>query len=110
MKTNVLLLALSLGANLVWAEAAKPAAKRPKPKVIDLDFSDDEVPPPAALPAAPAPVPARSARVHSDSHPWVYWAMGVSVVAAGGVGWYLHEQQAKEPVVTRTDQVFTDER
>ena len=85
------------------AEAGS-APERPAGKTVDLDlnldFADEEpVPEPRITSAPPA------------SHAWVYWALGATATAAaGGLGWYMHENQAKEPAVTRSEQVFTDDR
>ena len=83
------------------AEAGSAAA-REAGKAIDLDlnldFADED---PEAQP--------RVSGAQPGSHAWMFWAMGATV-AAGGLGWYLHENQAKEPAVTRSEQVFTDDR
>lgn len=115
MKACVFLSALCLAAQAASADPApnraappRSAAVPPKPKVIDLDFSDD-----GAEEPVPARVPAKSpAAIAPESHQWVYWTMGATALAAaaGGVGWYWHKEQAKTPTVTRSEQVFTDDR
>ncbi len=104
MKSAAFLIALAVGAAQAGSDPGHPPHRAPtvKSKTVDLDltldFADEVEPAPkVAVLSAPA------------SHAWIYWAMGATV-AAGGLGWYLHENPAKEPVVTRNDQVFTDDR
>lgn len=78
----------------------KPAPA--KPKVIDLDFTDDDD-------GAAAPRPRVRTGGNAGSDQWIYWTVGASVLA-GGVGWYFLEERQKDPIVTRNEQVFTDER
>jgi hypothetical protein len=106
MKACLFLIALAIGAAQAAGDRSRgtPRAAAPKPKVTDLDLTQDfaeeeEAPPRPAAPAISA----------SHSHPWIYWALGATVTA-GGVGWYLHESQKKESAVTRNEQVFTDDR
>ena len=108
MKKSALLFAFAAG----FAQAAGDLARPPhrampaipaKAKVVDLDLTldfaeEEEV---RSAPRASASAP--------GSNGWIYWAMGATV-AAGGLGWYLHEQDTKDPGVTRTEQVFTDDR
>jgi hypothetical protein len=102
------LLILGLACGLVFGPAFGEAAKPPqkpapaKPKVIDLDFTDDD-----GETAAPRS-PARTGG-NARSGQWIYWTLGASVLA-GGVGWYFLEERQKDPIVTRNEQVFTDER
>lgn len=100
----ILGLASGLALGPAFGEAAKPPQKpvRAKPKVIDLDFTDDDDD--IAAPRAPA----RTGRSPA-SNQWIYWTVGASVLA-GGVGWYYLEERQKDPIVTRNEQVFTDER
>ena len=102
MKAIAFLIMLCVGSCLARGDNGRPAPKAAlaKPKVIDLDFTEDEEA--VAERAARVPVP-------QPSHQWIYWTVGATVVA-GGVGWYLHEDQKKQPVVTRNEQIFTDER
>ena len=108
MRAKAFLIALGVSLALSFGEAAKPAPApthnpaRAKPKVIDLDFTDDSDEAPDVRAAQPS-LTATGAR------PWIFWTLGASAVAAGGVTWYLLENR-KEPEVTRSEQVFTDER
>ncbi|MDB5050592.1 MAG: hypothetical protein JWO30_3663 [Fibrobacteres bacterium] len=104
MKAIAFLIAVSLGSHLAWGDAVKAPAKntRPKPKVVDLDFSDDEE---SNGKSSQSIVPS------SGVHPWIYWTLGATVAAAaGGVGFYLYQDRTKTPTVTRNEQVFTDDR
>ena len=96
-------LACGLAFGPAFAEGAKPPRKPApaKPKVIDLDFTDDD--------EAPAPRPRARTGGNPGSGQWIYWTLGASVLA-GGVGWYFLEKRQQDPVVTRNEQVFTDER
>lgn len=97
--------AFAVGFAQAAGENARPSHRAMKPgsKVVDLDLTldfdeDDE-----------GRSTARASSAAPGSRGWIYWAMGATV-AAGGLGWYLHEQDAKAPGVTRTEQVFTDDR
>jgi hypothetical protein len=105
MRTKAFLIVFGLCAGIAVGDAGKPAPRqaRPKPKVIDLDFTDDDDD------EAPAARQAAHVKSSSPARPWIYWTLGATAVAAGGVGWYLYDQK-KAPVVTRSEQVFTDER
>jgi hypothetical protein len=95
------LIALGVGMGLALGDAPKPAKPpRAKPKIIDLDFTQDD----EDWTAAP-----KSAEDNASPGRWIYWTLGAGVVAAGGVGWYLYQDQ-QEPTVTRNEQIFTDER
>jgi hypothetical protein len=93
-----------LAVGLACGDAVKPSQKpvRAKPKVIDLDFTDDD---------DDSPAPQSRSRLGSGAadRQWIYWSVGASVLA-GGVGWYILEERQKDPIVTRNEQVFTDER
>ncbi|MDB5105147.1 MAG: hypothetical protein JWP91_2836 [Fibrobacteres bacterium] len=106
MKSTPFLAILCVASLLAPDVGAKTEGKnsRAKPKVIDLDFTDDDE-------SAPIPASAGTVRAQApaDSHEWLYWTLGATVVA-GGVGWYLSEGSSKEPTVTRNEQIFTDER
>ena len=78
-------------------------AVRPKPKLIDLDFSDDDDDLAAGHQAS------RGGGLRAAFPPWIYWALGATAVTAG-VGLYLLEEKANGPTVTRKEQVFSDER
>jgi hypothetical protein len=107
MKAIAFLIVLCLSADMAWAGGTgRPGRKpaQPKPKVIDLDFTEEdrESEAVAAAPSVSAP---------EVGNGWVYWTLGGALVAAaGGVGWYLHHEQDPETSVTRKDQIFTDER
>jgi hypothetical protein len=106
MKAIAFLIVLCLSADTSWGGGAgRPGRKpaQPKPKVIDLDFTEED-----RESDVVAAAPSASAR--PDSRGWVYWTLGGALVAAGGVGWYLHQEQDPETSVTRKDQIFTDER
>jgi hypothetical protein len=98
------LLIAGLAVGLACGDSVKAPQKpvRAKPKVIDLDFTDDD-----------DDSPASHTRSRQDGgvagRQWIYWSVGASVLA-GGVGWYLLEERQKDPIVTRNEQVFTDER
>jgi hypothetical protein len=100
--------------------AAKPS--NPRPRIVDLDFTEDEDmpeprPKPAPIRPAPqappasahAPAPAAALAAPAASHRWIYWTMGATAVAAGGLGWFWYHGTG-EAKVTRSEQVFTDER
>jgi hypothetical protein len=105
MKKIAFLFAFAVGFAQAAGETARPPHRAVKvgSKVIDLDltldFDEDQDGQSGQRASAAAP----------GSHGWIYWAMGATV-AAGGLGWYLHDQDAKAPAVTRTEQVFTDDR
>jgi hypothetical protein len=100
--------AFGVGMGLVFGDAPKPdKSPHAKPKVIDLDFSEDNgdwMGPPMERDGHAAPHGG-----HAASHRWLYWTLGAGAAAAGGVGWYLF-RDAKEPAAARNEQVFTDER
>lgn len=113
MNKIAFLIALAVGAAQASGAPSRPPNHAPKAeaaplpgvgagKTIDLDLNLD------LADEDPEPRP-RVANGQPESHAWVYWALGATA-AAGGLGWYLHENQAKEPVVTRSEQVFTDDR
>jgi hypothetical protein len=99
---------LGLACGLAFGPAFGEAARTPqqpiraKPKVIDLDFTDtdDDV---------AEPQPRQRTGGSRGTRQWIYWTVGASVLA-GGVGWYFLEDRRKDPIVTRNEQVFTDER
>ncbi|MEO6097769.1 MAG: hypothetical protein ABIW76_19790 [Fibrobacteria bacterium] len=97
-----------LACGLTFGPAFGKGARQPqnpaleKSKVIDLDFTDDDGEFAASIP------PARTAG-NTGSRQWIYWTVGVSVLA-GGVGWYFLEERQNDQLVTRNEQVFTDER
>lgn len=80
------------------------ARSAPIKKAVDLDLNMDLEDEP--LPAAP-PRPAPEA---GPSRAWMYWTAAGATLAAGGLGWYIHENQSKQPATIRNDQVFTDDR
>ena len=96
-------IALCLGADPGWAANGRPGRKppQPKPEVIDLNFTE------AAEETAGS---AQTGSERADSHRWIFWTVGGALVSAGGVGWYLHQEQDEEPSVSRNDRIFTDER
>jgi hypothetical protein len=68
--------------------------------------------PPAPPAPAQAPAPAASTAAlaaPAASNRWIYWTMGATAVAAGGLGWFWYHGTG-EAKVTRSEQVFTDER
>ena len=101
MASKTFFIAYCLGMGLALGNAPKPD-KPPhvKSKVIDLDFTDDG----ENWDAAPG-----SGHGRESDRRWIYWPLGAGVVAAGGVGWYIFQDQ-RDPTVTRNEQVFTDER
>jgi len=108
MKKTVILFALAVGFGQAAGDNAR-TARRASPAIpaksnavdldLTLDFAEDETARPVT----------RAARTTPGAYAWMYWAMGATV-AAGGLGWYIHEQDAKTPGVTRSEQVFTDDR
>lgn len=100
----ILGLAFGLGFSPAYGEGAKPSQKpvRAKPKVIDLDFTEDD-----------GDITRPRTRTWTGGNPgsgqWIYWTLGASLLA-GGVGWYYLEERQKEPIVTRNEQIFTDDR
>jgi hypothetical protein len=106
MKAMSLLIALAMGAAQAGGmETRMRARSAPIKKAVDLDLNMDlaeDAPVPAA-PAAPAPE-AKASRA------WMYWTAAGATLAAGGVGWYIHENMAKQPATIRNEQVFTDDR
>lgn len=108
MKKSVIMLALAVGLAQAAGDHGRPPNRPPraKAKAVDLDLTLDF----ADEAAESAPPPRTAAAAHKQgSHAWIYWAMGATV-AAGGLGWYLHDQQDVQPGVKRSEQVFTDER
>ncbi|MEO7426258.1 MAG: hypothetical protein ABI036_13805 [Fibrobacteria bacterium] len=101
MKAIAFAICVCLGAPLARDDSARaPAAKpRPKSKVVDLDFGEDESP--AAI--------GSSGEGASGTRPWVYWALGASAVAAG-ITWYWLEDRSPTAETERKEQVFTDQR
>ena len=94
------LIAWAVGMGLAFGDAPKPDKPlRAKPKVIDLDFTDDD--------EAWTPAPKRTAA--ASPRRWLYWTLGAGAVAAGGAGWYLLHGE-REPAATRNELIFTDER
>lgn len=94
-------MALCVGMGTALGDDPKPdKPPRAKPKVIDLDFTNDG----EIWTAAPG----RRDKRESDSR-WIYWTVGAGLAAVGGVGWYLFQDQ-RDPSVTRNEQIFTDER
>jgi hypothetical protein len=110
MRKTVFLIALAVGLAQATGDNGRPPNRPPraaKPKAVDLDltldFADEDYYPSAAPHSASAPA-------KDASYAWVYWTVGAATVAAGGLGWYLHDRQDAKPGVTRSEQVFTDER
>lgn len=100
MASKTFFIAFCVGMGLALGDVPKPnKTTRAKPKVIDLDFTDD------GEKWASAP---KTYERESNSG-WIYWTVGAGLAAAGGVGWYLF-QDRQDPTVTRNEQVFTDER
>jgi hypothetical protein len=101
MKAILFLLGLGLGSQLSMAEQnhVQPRDPHPKPKVVDLDFSEASEDVPASGTGGPqSRIPA-----------WGFWAIGATVAASGiGIGWYWHEESSDSPANTRHEQVFTD--
>jgi hypothetical protein len=101
MASKTFFIAFCVGMGLALGDAPKPnKPPRAKSKVIDLDFTEDG----ENWAAAP-----KSPDNRESGNRWIYWTLGAGVVAAGGVGWYIFQDQ-KEPTVTRDEQIFTDER
>ena len=101
MASKTFFIAFCVGMGPALGDVPKPnKPPRAKPKVIDLDFTND-----GEIWAA---APKRLDKQESDSR-WIYWSVGAGLVAAGGVGWYLF-QERQDPTVTRNEQIFTDER
>lgn len=101
MAWKVFLIGLGVGMGLALGDTPEPD-KNPdeKPKVIDLDFTGDDVTwISASRIAADRGAPGR----------WLYWTLGAGAVAAGGIGWYLI-RDGREPAAIRNEQIFTDER
>ena len=95
------MIAWGVGMGLAFGDAPKPASPpRAKPKVIDLDFTDDD--------EEWTPAPGRMSASTSRGR-WLYWTLGAGAAAAGGIGWYLFREE-REPTVTRNERIFTDER
>lgn len=101
MTSKTFIIAFCVGMGPALGDIPKPG-KPPgaKPQVIDLDFTDDE--------EIRVSAPGRRDKQESDSR-WIYWTLGAGLAAAGGVGWYIFQEQ-QDPTVTRNEQVFTDER
>lgn len=101
MVRKTVLAALCLGLGLAHGDALKAdPPSRPKPKVIDLDFTgDDETWTSDAKISPDRDAPGR----------WLYWTLGAGAVAAGGLGWYVFRDE-REPAIIRNEQIFTDAR
>jgi hypothetical protein len=101
MKAIAFAICLCLGAPLARDDSARaPVAKpRPKSKVVDLDFGEDE---------SPASIAPRSGAA-SQPRPWIYWALGASAVAAG-ITWYWLEDRSPTAETERKEHIFTDQR
>jgi hypothetical protein len=102
MKAIAFVICVCLGSQLTRGDDARPREKpaRPKAKIVDLDFSDDE---------DPASVGSSGGIGAGVSHPWIYWTLGASAVA-GGVTWYWLEARSPATETKRHEQVFTDQR
>lgn len=105
MKKFRILIVFAVGLSQAAGEmgSQSPPPKRISPPAIDLNLTLDIADEPDDQHAP------RSAANASGSHSWIYWAMGATF-AAGGIGWYLKEHPGKGAEVTRSEQVFTDER
>ena len=72
---------------LALGDAPKPdKPPRAKPKVIDLDFTEDSEDDEDWTPAPKSDAAGPRRR-------WLYWTLGAGAVAAGGVGWYLFQDE-----------------
>lgn len=101
MVRKTALAALCVGMSFAFGDAPKPGApQRAKPKVIDLDFTENDED------RTDSP---KSREGHDSRGRWLYWTLGAGVVAAGGVGWYFYQDE-REPQATRNEQIFTDAR
>lgn len=101
MASKTFFIAYCVGICLALGDAPKPnMPPRAESKVIDLDFTDD---------GENWAAESESGHDRKSDGRWIYWTLGAGVVAAGGVGWYIFQDQ-REPKVTRNEQVFTDER
>ncbi len=100
MRATALVVGLCLGSQLACGDAVRiqPKPAHPKPKVVDLDFTED----------GDKDAPTAASQSGPGSRGWVLWALGATAVA-GGIGWYWHEEQSKPSSVKHNEQVFTDE-